>query len=78
MGGLSYLLRDLSAPIYGAPLTVGIALIRVREAGLADKAQFIEVFDGERRQIGPCEVEFIPVTHSVPSAFATAYHAPRA
>ncbi len=77
VGGLSYLLRDLSAPIYGAPLTVGIAAHRVREAGLANKAEFIEVADGERRQIGPCEVEFIPVTHSVPSAFATAYHTPQ-
>ena len=34
----------------------------------------IEVADGERRKIGPFEVEFIPVTHSVPSAHALAFH----
>ena len=77
IGGLSYLLRDLSAPVYGAPLTIGIAANRVREAGLKDKAQFIAVTDGERRRIGPCDVEFIPVTHSVPSAFATAFYTPQ-
>jgi ribonuclease J len=35
------------------------------------------VKDGERRQIGPFDIEFIPVTHSVPHAFATAWHTPQ-
>src|SRR4029079_4992404 len=33
--------------------------------------------DAERRQIGPFDVEFIPVTHSVPHGFATAFHTPQ-
>ncbi|MEI8051478.1 MAG: ribonuclease J, partial [Actinomycetes bacterium] len=74
VGGLSYLLRDLEAPVYGSPLTVGLAAHRVREAGLSNKATFIEVADGETVRIGPCDVEFIPVTHSVPSAMAIAFH----
>jgi len=73
IGGLSFLLRDLEAPIYGAPLTVGLAANRIREAGLLDRTQFIEVADGDVVEIGPCQVEFIPVTHSVPSAFALAF-----
>ena len=32
------------------------------------------VDDGERRDIGPFECEFLPVTHSVPNGFATAFH----
>lgn len=76
-GGLSYLLRDLEAPIYGSALTLGLARSRVDEAGMADRARFIPVHDGERRRIGPCDVEFIPVTHSVPHAFATAFHTPQ-
>ena len=76
-GGLAYLLRDLQAPIYGSELTVGLARHRVEEAGLGHRTDFIAVGDGERRRIGPCDVEFIPVTHSVPHAFATAFHTPQ-
>jgi ribonuclease J len=77
MGGLGYLLREMSFPIYGSELTLGLARNRIEEAGLLDRTQLIPVFDGERRQIGPCEVEFIPVTHSVPHGFATAFHTPQ-
>lgn len=76
-GGLAYLLRDFAAPVYGSELTLALARNRVDEAGVADRAQFIPVRDGERRRIGPCDVEFIPVTHSVPHAFAIAFHTPQ-
>jgi ribonuclease J len=77
VGGLSFLLRDLSFPIYGSALTLGLARNRIEEAGLVDRTEFIAVADGERRRIGPFDVEFIPVTHSVPHGFATAFHTPQ-
>jgi ribonuclease J len=77
VGGLSYLLRELSFPIYGSALTLGLARNRIEEAGLLGKTELIPVTDGERRQIGPFDVEFIPVTHSVPHGFATAFHTPQ-
>jgi len=77
IGGLAYVLRDLSAPVYGSALTLGLARFRVQEAGLEDRATFVEVRDGERREVGPFEVEFIPVTHSVPHGFATAFTTPQ-
>jgi ribonuclease J len=76
-GALSFLLRDLTFPIYGSALTLGLARSRIEEAGLLDRTSFIPVYDGERRQIGPFDVEFIPVTHSVPHGFATAFHTPQ-
>jgi ribonuclease J len=77
VGGLSFLLRDLSFPIYGSELTLGLARNRIEEAGLLDRTEFVPVRDGERRTIGPFDVEFIPVTHSVPHGFATAFHTPQ-
>jgi ribonuclease J len=74
VGGLSYLLRDCSFPIYGSPLTLGLAANRIDEAGLLDNTTLVNVADGERRTIGPFDVEFIPVTHSVPYAHAIAVH----
>ncbi len=76
-GGLAYLLRELEVPIYGSDISLGLARNRIDEAGVAGRAQFVEVHDGERRAIGPCEVEFIPVTHSVPHGFALALSTPQ-
>jgi ribonuclease J len=77
VGGLSYLLRDCSFPIYGSALTLGLAGNRIEEAGLLDRTQLVVVADGERRRIGPFDVEFIPVAHSVPHAHAIAVHTPQ-
>ena len=76
-GALSYLLRELSFPIYGSALSLGLARNRIEEAGLLGRTDLIPVTDGERRMIGPFDVEFIPVTHSVPHGFATAFHTPQ-
>ncbi|MGQ0520956.1 MAG: ribonuclease J [Actinomycetota bacterium] len=76
-GGLSFLLRELSFPIYGSALTLGLARNRLEEAGVLDRTELVTVQDGERRTIGPFDVEFIPVTHSVPHGFATAFHTPQ-
>jgi ribonuclease J len=76
VGGLSYLLRDVQAPIYGSALSLGFARKRIEEAGLLGQTDLVAVTDGEVRTIGPVEAEFVPVTHSVPHAFAVAYTTP--
>src|SRR3954449_5550753 len=74
VGALHYLLRELKFPIYGSAVTLGLARNRIEEAGLLGRTELITVADGERRMIGPFDVEFIPVTHSVPHAHAVAVH----
>ena len=77
VGALHYLLRELSFPIFGSAVTLGLARNRIEEAGLMGKTTLVVVADGERRMIGPFDVEFIPVTHSVPHAHAIAIHTPQ-
>src|SRR5690242_16649501 len=76
VGGLAFLLRDISVPIYGSALSLALARNRIAEAGMLDRTQLIPVADGERRRIGPVECQFVPVTHSVPHGFAVAYFTP--
>ncbi len=77
VGALQYLLRDLSFPIFGSAVALGLARNRIEEAGLLGRTELVVVRDGERRMIGPFDVEFIPVTHSVPHAHAIALHTPQ-
>lgn len=72
VGGLSYLLREVRAPIFGSELCLGLARARINEAGLLDRTELIPVADGERRAVGSFDCQFIPVTHSVPHGFAIA------
>ncbi len=77
IGALSHLLPDIELQIIGSPLTIGLARNRIEERGLMKRAHFVEVSDNDRIQIGPFDMEFFPVTHSVPHGFATAFHTPQ-
>lgn len=83
VGGIQFLLRDEHGigdvrfsplPIFGSRLTLGLARNRIEEAGLLGRCEFVPVADGDRIDIGPFGVEFVPVTHSVPHAHAIAVH----
>jgi ribonuclease J len=71
VGGLSYLLRDASFPLYGSELTLGLARGRIEEAGLLNRVEMRVVQDRQRLEVGPFELEFLAVTHSVPQGVAT-------
>ncbi len=77
VGGLPFLLRTAEFPIFGSAVALGIARHRIEEARLADRTSFNVVVDGERRSIGPFDVEFLPVTHSVPHAHGIVLHTPQ-
>jgi ribonuclease J len=75
-GGLAFLLRDISVPIYGSALSLALARARIEEAGVLDRTELVPVADGERITIGTFDCQFVPVTHSVPHGFAVAFFTP--
>ena len=77
IGALPYLLERLSFPVYGSAFTLGLVRHKLAEAGLLHRAELREVRDGDRFRAGPFECEAMPVTHSVPGGFITAFSTPQ-
>jgi len=74
IGAIPYLLRKVSAPIYGSKLTLGLLKAKLEEHGL--KADLREVNEKSKVQFGDLRFEFIPQIHSIPNGFAIAVHTP--
>jgi ribonuclease J len=76
IGALPYILRDLNVPIYGTRFTLALVKKRLTEANLLDSTTLREVIPGRRVEVGPYEIEFIPVTHSTIDCVALAVRTP--
>jgi ribonuclease J len=76
IGALAYILRDLNVPVYGTRFTLALVKKRITEAGLLDSTTLREVMPGRRIEIGPYEIEMIPVTHSTIDCVALAVRTP--
>lgn len=76
IGGLPYLLTEMSAPIYGTPLTLGLVENKLKEHSLLQSTELITVQAGDKVKLGKMTAEFIHVNHSIPDAVAIALHTP--
>lgn len=76
IGALPHLLQKMRAPVFGTKLTLGIARERLSEYALEDEADLRIVTARRCEKIGPFEVEFIQVTHSIPDSIALAIRTP--
>jgi len=65
VGGLPYLLEEVSAPVYGTPFTLALARSKLVEHDLAESADLREMRPREPFDVGPFHVEFIHLTHSI-------------
>ncbi len=76
IGALPYLLKDVSVPIYGTNMTLGLVKLKLKEHGLLDSAKLKPVKPGDNVNLGVFKVEFIHVNHSIPDAVAMAITTP--
>jgi ribonuclease J len=81
IGSLPYVLPQLERiapiPIYGSPLALAFARSRLDEARNAQLADFMPIEPGITYSVGQhMEVEFIPVTHSIPGSMAISVKTP--
>ncbi|HET6374110.1 MAG TPA: ribonuclease J, partial [Candidatus Polarisedimenticolia bacterium] len=76
IGALPHLMQKMRPPIFGTPFTLGLARERLEEYHLEDKADLRKVLPRQVERVGPFEIEFIQVTHSIPDTVALAIHTP--
>jgi len=74
IGAMPYILKDLNMPVYSFRLTLGLLQGKLTEHKI--KADLREVSPRQKVKIGPFEVEFIRVSHSIPDSMALAIHTP--
>ncbi|MEX1211020.1 MAG: ribonuclease J [Candidatus Nanopelagicales bacterium] len=75
IGALPYLLRlRRDIPLLGSRLTLALVEAKLREARI--KPVVTVVREGERNRVGPFDLEFLAVNHSIPDALAVAIRTP--
>ncbi|MEM7111596.1 MAG: ribonuclease J [Chloroflexota bacterium] len=68
IGGLPYLLKEVSAPIYGTPLTLGMVERPLIEANVLHKTNLEPIDDSQTLHLGPFRISPFTVAHSIPGA----------
>jgi ribonuclease J len=76
IGAVPHVVPHLEGPVYGTPLTLALVEPKLQEHGLGGAYPLVPVKPRDRVRIGPFEVEFIRVTHSIPDCVALAIHTP--
>ena len=67
IGGLSYLLKHVDAPVYGTDLTLAMVGRQLEEAGL-DHVTLEPIDHRQTIQLGPFQVSPFAVAHSIPAS----------
>ncbi len=67
-GAIHHILQEINAPIYATPLTRGLIEVKIGKNGLASRTVLNTVHAGDKVTIGPFDVEFFHVCHSIPDA----------
>ena len=72
IGGLSYLLKVVNAPVYSTKLTIGLIEYKLSEAKMTSKVKLNTIKPDDVIKVGSFSVEAIHVNHSIPDALAFA------
>lgn len=76
IGAMPYIWPSIEGPIYGTAMTLGLLEGKFREHGLLNQAEMIEVKHRQPFQLGPFNITFIHVTHSIVDSSALAIRTP--
>lgn len=69
-GALPFVLKQLNRPVYGSRFTLALIKSKLDEHGLLKSVELNEVSGTSRLAIGPFDISFVAVSHSVPDALS--------
>lgn len=73
IGAIPYIVKELSVPVYGTPLTIGLVEESLKDFGIKGvKTRAIKA--GSTMVIGDFKVEFIRTNHSIPDSAMLAFY----
>lgn len=76
IGALPYVLREISAPVFGTKLALGLIQGKLKEASFKPASSFNVIKPEDEIQLGCFKVEFFRVCHSIPDAIGLGIHTP--
>lgn len=68
IGAIQHLLSEVPAPVYATPLTRGLIEVKLARNGYKNQKSLHTIQAGDKIQLGPFQVEFFHVCHSIPDA----------
>ena len=77
IGALVEMWPRLRAPVYATKFAIGLLETRRLSEASAPKIDLNEIVPGQRLKIGPFEIEYVPVAHSIPESNALAIRTPQ-
>ncbi len=76
IGALPFLLKEIDAPVFGTPFTLGIVRNKLEEHGLLSSARLHKISPDDKVRFGQFELSFISVCHSVIDGVGIAIQTP--
>jgi ribonuclease J len=76
IGALGWLWPRLKVPVYATPFTAALVREKLKERGLLDKVPLTEIPLKGRLNLGPFEIDFVTLTHSIPEPNGLAIRTP--
>lgn len=76
IGALGWLWPRLKAPCYATPFTAALIREKLRERGLLEKVPLTEIPLKGQLTLGPFEIDFVTLTHSIPEPNGLAIRTP--
>ncbi len=76
IGALPFLLKEVNVPVFGTPFTLGMVRQKLEELDLISATALHEIHPEEELRLGPFELEFLRVGHSVVDGVGIAVKTP--